>query len=168
MTAGGGAIIRRLTAADAEAFRDIRLAGLAGDPRAFSASFEEESQHDARWFAERMAGSTMFAADDGSRLLGITGLAVRSGIKTRHKALVWGVYVRPEARGQRLASRLLAAVIEAARGEVEALVLGVASDNASAIAAYRSAGFVATAFEARALYVDGAYVDEITMTLWLA
>ncbi len=157
--------LRLLTPADAAAFRDIRLAGLAADPRAFSAALADEAQHDLDWFASRLADSTVFAADDGGRLLGVAGLAIPPGAYKRHKGLLWGVFVRAEARGQGLGARLVAAVIDAARGEVEELVLGVCTYNDAAIATYRRAGFIETGFEARALCIDGVYVDEITMTL---
>ena len=160
--------LRLLTADDAAAFRDIRLAGLAADPRAFSAALADEAQHDVDWFAGRIAGSKVFAADAGGRLVGVAGLAIPPGAYKRHKGVLWGVFVRAEARGQGLGSRLVAAVIDAARGQVEDLVLGVGTDNAAALATYRRAGFIETGFEARALCIDGLYVDEITMTLPLA
>lgn len=157
--------LRLLTPADAAAFRDIRLAGLAADPRAFSAALADEAGHGLDWFADRLADSTVFAADDGGRLLGVAGLAIPTAVNKRHKGLLWGVFVRPEARGQGLGARLVAAVIDAARGQVEELVLGVGTYNDAAIATYRRAGFIATGFEARALRIGDIYVDEITMTL---
>lgn len=150
------------------AFRDIRLAGLADDPRAFSAAFEDESRNDAAWFAQRLRSSIVFAVDDApGRLIGMAGLAVPPGAKVSHKGMLWGVYLRPEARGRGLGRRLVGAVIDAARGQVESLNLGVGSYNAAAIALYRAAGFVATGFEERALRIGDEWIDEITMTLRL-
>ncbi len=157
--------LRLLTPADAAAFRDIRLAGLAADPRAFSAALADEAQHDIDWFAKRLADSQVFAADAGGRLLGVAGLAIPAGAYKRHKGLLWGVFVRAETRGQGIGARLVAAVIDAARDRVEDLVLGVGTYNDAALATYRRAGFIETGFEARALCIDGQYVDEITMTL---
>lgn len=158
--------VRLLTIADAEAFRDIRLAGLADDPRAFSADFGDESRHPAEWFAARIAASAIFATPDGDdRLLGITGLAIPANPKQRHRGHIWGVYVRPEARGCGIAGALLAAAIAAARGQVESLHLGVGTYNDVARRRYRAAGFVETGFEARALRIGDDFIDEITMTL---
>jgi RimJ/RimL family protein N-acetyltransferase len=160
------AVVRRLTPADAAAFRDIRLAGLAADPRAFSADWGEEAQRELAWFAERLGMSEVFGVDDGAGgLCAITGLAIPANPKQRHKGHVWGVYVRPEARGRGLAAALLAAVIAAARGRVESLHLGVGTYNLAAIRVYGAAGFVGTAHEARALRVGDAFIDEITMSL---
>lgn len=160
--------VRVLTAADAAAFRDIRLAGLADDPRAFSADLGAESTQDLDWFAARIAGNRIFAVDgEAGQLLGITGLAIPQNPKQRHRGHIWGVYVRPGARGSGIATALLAAAIGAARGEVEMLHLGVGTYNDSARRRYRAAGFVETGFEARALRIGDEFIDEITMTLTL-
>jgi ribosomal protein S18 acetylase RimI-like enzyme len=162
------AFVRPLTAADAAAFRDIRLAGLADEPRAFSADWSEEVRHNLGWFAARIVSSEVFAiGDDSSSLLAITGLSIPTNPKQRHKGHIWGVYVRPEARGRGFATTLLAAAITAARGRVEVLHLGVGTYNDAARRCYRAAGFVETGFEPRALRIGDDFVDEITMTLRL-
>jgi ribosomal protein S18 acetylase RimI-like enzyme len=161
--------VRVLTAADAAAFRDIRLAGLADDPRAFSADWGAESVQPLGWFAARIASSEIFAVDGAAgHLLGITGLSIPQNPKQQHRGHIWGVYVRPEARGAGIATALLAAAIGAARGEVEMLHLGVGTYNDSARRRYRAAGFVETGFEARALRIGDEFIDEVTMTLTLA
>lgn len=163
------ALVRQLTAADAAAFRDIRLAGLVDEPRAFSADWSEEVGHDLDWFADRIASSEIFAiADEADSLLAITGLLIPTNPKQRHKGHIWGVYVRPEARGRGIATILLAAAIAAARGRVEVLHLGVGTYNDTARRCYRAAGFAETGFEPRALRIGDDYFDEITMTLRLA
>lgn len=160
--------VRLLGVADAEAFRDIRLAGLIDDPRAFGADWGEESGHDIGWFAARIAANAIFAVDDTPEgLRGITGLTIPPNPKQCHRGHIWGVYVRPRARGSGVATALLAAAIDAARGRVETLHLGVGTYNDSARRRYRAAGFVETGFEARALRIGEEFIDEITMTLQL-
>jgi ribosomal protein S18 acetylase RimI-like enzyme len=161
--------VRRLTPADAAAFRDIRLAGLADEPRAFSADWADEARHDADWFGARLVSSKVFGIDDPAvpRLLGVIGLAIPTNAKQRHQGHIWGVYVRPEARGWGLASFLLRHVIGVARGRVESLHLGVGTYNRPAIRAYAGAGFVETGVHLRALRIGDAYIDEIAMTLQL-
>jgi RimJ/RimL family protein N-acetyltransferase len=161
--------VRRLTPADAVAFRDIRLAGLAEAPRAFSADWAEEVQHDAAWFAARLVSSEVFGVDDSAvpRLLGVIGLAIPTNAKQAHQGHVWGVYVRPEVRGRGLASVLLAHAIGAAHGRVESLHLGVGTYNRAAIRAYAAAGFVQSGLHRRALRIGDEYIDEMAMTLQL-
>jgi RimJ/RimL family protein N-acetyltransferase len=48
---------------------------------------------------------------------------------------------------------------------VEEIGLRVSAENATAIALYKSAGFVVTAQDARSLKVDGVYYDELLMQL---
>jgi hypothetical protein len=49
--------LRRLAAADAELFRDIRLEALRCDPDAFGSTFEAESANPLSWFADRLGTS---------------------------------------------------------------------------------------------------------------
>ncbi|MCT7375224.1 GNAT family N-acetyltransferase [Chelativorans salis] len=158
--------IRRLGRADAEGFRILRLEGLRAHPEAFGASWEEEKQRPAAWFADRLERSAVFGglANDGS-LVGAAGLAVQGGLKERHKGILWGMYVRPQARRTGLADALVARVIEEARGAVEEVKLTVATSNEAAIRLYIRAGFVQYGMEKRALKVGAHYHDELLMAL---
>jgi ribosomal protein S18 acetylase RimI-like enzyme len=160
-------MIRRLDAADAPAYRAIRLEGLARHPQSFGAAAEDEAPQPLAWFAERLAGSHVFGAGEDT-LLGVIGLRPQEAAKLRHKALIWGFYVRPEARGKRLGAALLAHAIAVARGMVDELRLSVAPDNAAALRLYEAAGFKPYGREPRALRIDGRDFDEVLMALHLA
>ena len=54
-----------------------------------------------------------------------------------------------------------------ARGVVKKINLGVVPSNESAIALYRSLGFVEEGLCRRRFKIDGAYVDDLQMGLWL-
>src|SRR5689334_18735348 len=110
--------IRQLTPADAALYRGIRFAGLKHSPEAFGATFEAEFAKPLAWFFDRLRRSTIFGAFRGPEILGIAGFAVRDGEKEAHKGLLWGMYIRPEARGAGLAGRLVEAVIDYARPRV--------------------------------------------------
>ena len=58
--------------------------------------------------------------------------------------MLWGMFVRPDARRIGLGRRLVKAVVEHARTQVEEVALGVSAENWAAIACYRSAGFEST------------------------
>ena len=88
---------------------------------------------------------TWWAPSTRSRLLGVGGFARFAGDKLDHKGLVWGMYVRPEARGRGVADALMRALIEHARGCVCLLQLTVMADNARARAFYERHGFGFTA-----------------------
>lgn len=156
-------MIRRLTAADAALYRDLRLTALRDHPAAFTSAYEDEAGHSLDHFAERLASGAVFASGT-ERLTGMAGFYVREGLKTCHRGMLWGMYVRPEARGAGLAAALIEAVKDHARPLVEEVMLGVGTDNLAAIALYRAAGFVRCGGERRSIKIGHRYFDEILMT----
>lgn len=159
---------RRLDATDAAAYRALRLEGLASAPTAFGSSFDDEAGQPLPWFADRLAHQAVFGgwAADGV-LSGVAGLRFSDGVKTRHKGLLWGMYVQPSARGTGLAAALVEAVIAHGRGRVEEIRLAVVADNAPAVRLYTRLGFRPYGVEPRSLKLDGRYYDEMLMALTL-
>ncbi len=157
--------IRRLTTDDAALYRDIRLEGLRLNPDAFGSTFASENARPLEAFVKRVRASEIFGAFRGAELLGITGLAFRAGIKEHHKAFLWGVYVRAEARGAGVARALAETALAAARKRVEIVQLTVESGNLGARHLYESLGFVEYGFEKKALKFEGRYADDIHMAL---
>ena len=155
--------IRRLSGADADAFRTVRLEGLERHPSAFGASLKEESARPLAFFADRLEANHVLGAEDHGRLLGVAGFQFHDSEKVRHRGTLWGMYVREEARGTGVARRLVDGILAHARQRVEEVGLRVWADNATAIALYKSAGFVVTGQDARSLKVDGVYYDELMM-----
>jgi len=159
--------IRRLTPADAEDCRTIRLKALRTAPEAFGSVLAVEEGRTLAEVAERLESSAVFGAYAGSRIVGMVGFKQETGPKDRHKGLVWGFYVEPEARGQGVGAALMEALVAHARGLVEQLTLAVVTDNAAAIALYRRLGFETYGVEPRALKGPDGYVDEALMVLFL-
>jgi ribosomal protein S18 acetylase RimI-like enzyme len=157
--------VRRLTPVDAAGYREIRLAGLKNSPEAFGSTFETENVKPMSSFAERLRSSAVFGAFRGPELLGIAGFAFLDGVKEAHKGLLWGMYVRPDARQSGLGRRLVDAVIHFARQHVEILQLRVVSDNEPARRLYAGLGFVEYGLEKNSLKQSGTYYDEILMAL---
>jgi ribosomal protein S18 acetylase RimI-like enzyme len=161
-------MIRPLRADDAALYRDIRLEALQLHPEAFSAAFEQEKAQPLSWFEQRLAANTVFAGFRDQQVLGIAGFVSETGMKRAHKGHLWGMYVRPAARGTGLARQLVEAVLEYARSRVELVQLSVIAGNVPALRLYGSMGFVAYGLEERALKVDGRYFDEVHMAKRLA
>ena len=159
--------IRRLSPEDAALFREIRLEGLRRDPDAFTSTFEDESAKPPAFFAGRLAASSVFGAFRGAELLGVAGFYVQPGPKHGHKGTLWGMYVRPQARGAGVGGRLVGAVIEHARTRVELLQLTVISDNLAARRLYERLGFAAYGLEKRAAKYRGIYHDDVLMAKML-
>jgi RimJ/RimL family protein N-acetyltransferase len=155
--------IRQLTPGDAALYRSIRLEGLKESPEAFGSTFDAEFTKPLAWFFDRLSGSTVFGAIRDSKILGVAGFAVRLEEKEAHKGLLWGMYVRPDARGAGVARRLVEAVIAYARPHVELIQLSVVVGNEPARRLYARLGFVEYGIEKNSLKYGGRYYDEILM-----
>ncbi len=164
--------IRRLSAADATAYRALRLAALAGSPESFISSHEEERDLPLSHFEARVAerpGHAVFGGFDGALLVGIAGLSRETRMRLAHKANLWGMYVSAPARGRGIARALMEAALAHARATpgVAKVTLSVDSANVAAIALYESLGFAVFAREADAVRLDGQSRDDLQMHLRL-
>ena len=77
------------------------------------------------------------------------------------------MYVRSTARSAGVGKKLVAAVLDHARGRVEMVQLTVVSENEAARRLYRAMGFVEYGYEKRALRQDGKYYDDVLMVRFL-
>jgi|HubBroStandDraft_1064217.scaffolds.fasta_scaffold339125_1 RimJ/RimL family protein N-acetyltransferase len=176
--------IRALSSADTEAFRAIRRESLENSPRAFAESLAEHDALSPQEFAKRLASSLSNdnfenfivgafrssdnPADPAPLLAGVAGFVRNPRPKLRHKGLVWGVYLRPAFRGAGVASHILVEIIRRAKtlDGLEQINLNVATGTA-ARRLYESLGFQVYGHERNSLRVDGEFVDEDLMVLFL-
>jgi RimJ/RimL family protein N-acetyltransferase len=159
--------VRRLSAADAVSYRDLRLGGLRAHPEAFGASWEEESDQPLAWFADRLDRNVIFGGERAGApgLRGIVGFYVPTGAKQMHKGVLYGMFVQPDDRGTGLPPALVARVLEHALQTVEEVRLTVVATNTAAVRLYKRAGFEQYGLERRALKICAGYHDEILMGL---
>jgi ribosomal protein S18 acetylase RimI-like enzyme len=162
-----GLQISRLEPSDAALFREIRLEGLKTNPEAFGSTFEEESAQPLSWFEAVLGRNDVFGAFLDGALSGVAAYAAQAGLKHAHKARLFGMYVRSTARNSGLGKKLVAAVLNHARGRVEMVQLTVVSANDGARWLYRAMGFVEYGYEKRALKQNGRYYDELLMVKFL-
>jgi RimJ/RimL family protein N-acetyltransferase len=160
--------IKLLTSADAVAYRDIRLEGLRGHPEAFASTFEDERDLPLDRFKELITKSQIFGASLEQRLVGVVGLRAHTEAKLRHKAMIWGMYVRREARQYGIGERLIEAAVARASRDVEQLQLAVVTENEAARRLYAKAGFIEYGHQINALKHGGRYYDDILMVKFLA
>ncbi|HKU05271.1 MAG TPA: GNAT family N-acetyltransferase [Bradyrhizobium sp.] len=159
--------IRLLTCADVLAYKDIRLDGLRRNPEAFASTFEDERDMPLDWFKDRIAQSQIFGAVLSEGLIGVVGLRSHADAKQRHKAMIWGMYVRREARQYGIGERLIGAAVAYASGHVEQIQLAVVTENEAARRLYAKAGFIEYGHQINALKHGGRYYDDILMVKFL-
>ena len=166
--------IRSLIEADATVYRELRLRALREEPEPFGQTYAEAAARPLSATAERLRAqvasgdSFTLGAFDGA-LVGVVTLVREAGAKSRHKALIVGMYVAPEARRRGVGRALLAETIARARrvDGLEQLHLAVVTTNTEARRLYRSLGFEVYGVEPRALKEGERAWDEELMVLRL-
>ncbi|PGH58271.1 GNAT family N-acetyltransferase [Azospirillum palustre] len=160
-------VVKRLLPDDAEEYRSLRLEALHRHPEAFGSSHAEESSRPLSSFADRIAGGYIVGGFVNGILDATAGLLIPTQAKSRHKGMLWGVYVRGNRRGSGLADAVMTALLAHAAEHVEQIHLSVAATNRQAIGLYERLGFEAYGTEPRALKVDGSYIDERLMVKFM-
>ncbi len=164
--------LRKLAPDDAATYWPLRLRALREEPYAFGSSYEDSKDRPLEEVAKRLAGEgddfTLGAFENGT-LVGIVTFHRQMGLKERHTANVFGMYVAAEAQGRGIGGALLDALLARARmlSDLEQIFLAVVTTQVAARGLYRSRGFEQYALFRRALKVDDTYLDEEGMVLWL-
>ena len=165
--------IRQLAAHDAPVYQPLRLRALREHPEAFGSSLEDELplplEQVARQLEDTSGNSVSFGAWLDGQLVGIVSLYRSPRLKTRHKALLGGMYVTPEARGNRIGKALLEHTLSYARtmDGLEDVTLAVTVGNDAARRLYLGAGFVPYGVEPRYIKLGNRYFDIEWMILRL-
>ena len=166
----GPVTIRPTREADVTDYRELRLEALRTHPEAFGAAYEESlARPIERWQQNVRDGAgtdlgVTYVAEAGGTLAGTTGIYRDAGAKMRHRATIWGVYVRPGWRGAGIADALIGACLGWAREKQSRLVtLSVVTTNAAAIRRYVRCGFSVYGMDPEVIYHDGVYYDELLM-----
>ena len=159
--------VRLLSSEDAASYRNLRLDGLRAHPEAFGASWEEEAARPLAWFADKLSANAIFGGEraDVVGLSGVVGFYVLDAMKQRHKGVLWGMFVRSEARGAGLGLSLVTCALEHAQQTVEEVRLTVVATNTAARNLYERVGFTQYGLERRALKIGEHYHDEVLMAL---
>ena len=153
-----------LTAAHLSDYRALMLEAYASCPDAFTSTAEERAAQPEAFWERRLqnpAGlSVVLGAFQDGLLVGAVALAFSDRRKTRHKAHLVGMYVRPGVRGRGLGRQLAQAAIDhaAARPGVRSIVLTVTEGNVAAEALYASCGFRSFGVEPMAIRTGAGYL----------
>ena len=158
-------LIRKLAACDAAAFQALRLEGLANHPCEFGTAYEEEACLSIGEIERRLDQGQIYGAFLDGNLAAVAGFRRYDRIKKRHKAELFGVYVKKGARGKKLGEAVVRHVIAVARRDAEQLLATVASLNLPAKALYAKLGFQVFGVEPRGQKVGDRYYDQEHLVL---
>jgi ribosomal protein S18 acetylase RimI-like enzyme len=162
-----------LTASDAAPYKALMLHAYEHAADAFTSTAEERAKEPDEWWIKRIAhpeGMTVAFGDfAGERLVGTVALEFSAKPKTKHKALVVGMYVLPASRGKGSARALLQAAIGFCklREEIRVVQLEVTEGNTPAFSLYESLGFKAYGVEPMAVLTPADFRSKLHMWLRL-
>ena len=163
-----------LAPAHLAAYRALMLHAYEAAADAFTTTAAERAAEPDAWWLRRMADpsglSQAFGAFVGDELVGTVAVEYSAKPKTRHSALVIGMYVQPDSRRRGAGVRLMHAAIAAARARpgILTLRLTVTEGNEPALRLYESVGFLAWGVEPMAIHTPSGYRGKVHMALPLA
>ena len=162
-------MIRALTASDLDEFISIRKEMLASAVLSFGADPDRHIDRDqtARDLEAKNSENFILGYYDGDTLLGMVGCMRNVRKKERHKAMIWGMYVRPAGRGKGIGRKLISEAVHKISlvDGVDKVHLSVTSAAGPARSLYESVGFQAFGVERDSIRWEGEVVDEVFMEL---
>ncbi len=166
--------VARLQPSNASQYRKLMLEAYELAADAFTSTAEERAVEPESFWIKRIADPTgmsaAFGAFEDQELVGTVALEYSAKPKTKHKALVIGMYVTPAARGMKAGRQLLEAALKEARARegIVLLTLTATEGNEPALNLYTSAGFEAFGTEPMAILTPGGYKAKVHMWLPLS
>ncbi len=163
-------MIRQLLSADAQALKALRIDAAATSPRSIYPTPSEIALQTLESFHDEITAATTIAALGAFvdvALVGFVGVRRDVRMQVRHKAQIWGVYVKPAYRQRGIARALMCAAVEAARAcaDVRVVLLSVDQASVGATRLYQSLGFCVYGVEENSMLVEGVWVHEERMRL---
>jgi RimJ/RimL family protein N-acetyltransferase len=163
-------IVERLSPSLAADYRALMLEAYTAHPDAFTSSAAERAALPLAWWEARLSAEPapqelVLGAFQAGELVGVVGLSFEQREKVRHKATLFGTYVRPRFRGQGVGRQLVLAALEYARTRpgLKVVRLTVTEGNGPAETLYESCGFVRFGVEPLAVAVGSEYVSKVHM-----
>jgi len=146
------------------------LEAYTAHPDAFTSTVAERGKLPMAWWESRLSPDPspkclVLGAFEADELAGVVGLSFEQREKVRHKATLFGMYVRPAFRRRGIARQLVQSALKYARERADVLVvqLTVTETNTPAVALYESCGFIRFGLEPLAVAIGSGYVSKLHM-----
>jgi len=169
-TPKGNVTIRAATVDDAASLLALRLEALTIHPEAFAADVDKTAAEGENSWLERITDNTrtesgsIVIACTANEVIGVTGIVRGHWPKTRHSGTLWGVYVSPNWRGNKIGAAIVNGCVEwATAHNLTVITLGVTNSNLPAIRWYTACGFKEYGDVPRAILYKDNYYDEQLM-----
>jgi ribosomal protein S18 acetylase RimI-like enzyme len=156
-------MIRQLTADDFQKWKALRLEAVKLNPESFGESLENVQKQDEAWFDDSLKKGTTFSYEVDGEMVGLIGTFPMQPGNLKHRAVLFGLYVRPEYRSKGVASALVERVVGYVKPKHEQIHLTVTTNNKAATALYKKHGFIVYGTEPDALKIGNDYYDEYLM-----
>ena len=164
---------RRLTKDDLATYFANRLRALEFAPSAFLTTLEEERARGNAHFEKTLSYTGnergIFGAVSNGVVIGTVGIFQEERPKTRHKAMIWGMYIDQDHRNKGIGGKILDLAIQFALNQmkVKTIHLSVEAENNGARRLYESRGFRVWGTEPKAMQFENRFWDEHHMILEL-
>ena len=166
-------LIRSLCKDDAAPYRALMLEGYTLAADAFTSVAEERATEPLVWWERRIEDpggmSRAFGAFENNHLVGAVAVEYSAKAKTRHKAVIVGMYVLVAYRQRGVGFALLEELIAQTRARqwVTMVTLTVTEGNEPATKLYESMGFKSFGIEPMAVFTGTEYKSKSHMYLTL-
>jgi len=161
-------IIRQLTGSDTAAYRELHRFGMSESPGGFVDVEETDAARPDAEVREMLQRGDGWGAFEGDRLVAKLTIDALPYPSLAHTFWVHAVYAHPDARGTGASVKLIQAATDYARSKgARRVALWVNGVNGHAKGLYERMGFRQTGHIPGGIKVDGAYVDDVLMTLEL-
>ena len=152
-------------------WRELRLRGLRDHPEAFVkpaevfAAESDQSLIDRMEAQAKLGGFVLAARSSAGEMIGTAGLSLEGSGRMSHRGHLWGMYVTPESRRQRVGERLIEELLARAIRipGLEQVHLGVVTTNTPAVSLYTRMGFTTYGTDPRCIKLGDRAFDEYLM-----
>jgi len=146
-------------------YKQLRLEALKNDPIAFATTYNEDNVLPNSEWQDRLHNPYMLFAEHEGILVGMAGALLYKGQCVEHKATIVSVYIKPEYRGQGIATKLMQHLMNCLKSDpkIVHVQLTVNTQNHSAIKLYETVGFKKIGVLEKLVKVNDAFIDGYMM-----